>query len=161
VRERHAIADREVHHGAVGPHLVDQAEPRGHAVVQVAKLVLGEPVDVDGHGRRRAGDQARAADVAEARAPDAARRHEYNHHRPHSSPGCLPPAAFAATLAGPPVGTAPYLRPGQRRSLPLNADSHSTWYRKRGQVSAFSISSSLSRRASSAFIPSYWLRQRA
>ena len=36
------------------------------------------------------------ADVREARAPAAAWRHEYDHHRPHSSLGYLPPAAFAS-----------------------------------------------------------------
>jgi transposase InsO family protein len=37
-------------------------------------------------------------------------RHEYNHHRPHSSLKYLPPALYAAQLtgtqAGPPVGAA-------------------------------------------------------
>lgn len=47
------------------------------------------------------------ADVREARALAATWRQEYNHHRPHSSLGYRPPAAFAATLAGPPVGAAP------------------------------------------------------
>lgn len=73
------------------------------------------------------------ADVREARALAAAWRHEYNHHRPHSSLGYVPPAAFAATLAGPRSGLRPSLRPGQRVRLP-SPDSHSTWYRKRGQV---------------------------
>ncbi len=50
------------------------------------------------------------ADVREAKALAANWRHEYNHHRPHSSLGDKPPAAFAATLAAPPVGpaSAPY-----------------------------------------------------
>lgn len=39
------------------------------------------------------------ADVREARALAAAWRHEYDHHRPHSSLGYLPPAAFAATAS--------------------------------------------------------------
>ncbi len=51
------------------------------------------------------------ADVREARALSAAWRHEYNHHRPHSSLGYMTPAAFAAQrsapLAVPPVGAAP------------------------------------------------------
>jgi putative transposase len=34
-------------------------------------------------------------------------RREYNHVRPHSSLGYVPPAAFAATLGGPAVGAAP------------------------------------------------------
>ena len=58
------------------------------------------------------------ADVAEARALAARWRHEYNHHRPHSSLGYIPPAAFAATLAGPPVGAAP-LPPARPASLPI------------------------------------------
>lgn len=57
------------------------------------------------------------ADVREAEALSAAWRNEYNHRRPHSSLGYVPPAVFAATcdagraraatLAGPPVGAAP------------------------------------------------------
>lgn len=51
------------------------------------------------------------ADVHEAKALSAAWRHEYNHHRPHSSLGYQTPAAFAAQrsapLAVPPVGAAP------------------------------------------------------
>jgi transposase InsO family protein len=51
------------------------------------------------------------ADVREARALAAAWKNEYNHRRPHSSLGYLPPAMFAArlaaTLAGPPVGASP------------------------------------------------------
>jgi putative transposase len=45
--------------------------------------------------------------VREARALAAVWRHEYNHHRPHSSLGYVPPAAFAATLAAPAVGASP------------------------------------------------------
>ena len=56
--------------------------------------------------------------VAEARALAASWRHEYNHRRPHSSLGYIPPAAFAATLAGPPVGAAP-LPPARPASLPI------------------------------------------
>ena len=47
------------------------------------------------------------ADVREAKALAAAWKNEYNHRRPHSSLGYVPPAVFAATLAGPPVGAAP------------------------------------------------------
>jgi putative transposase len=57
------------------------------------------------------------ADAGEAKALAAAWRREYNHHRPHSSLGYLPPAAFAATLAGPPVGAAP-LPPARPASSP-------------------------------------------
>jgi len=47
------------------------------------------------------------ADVREAKALAAAWKNEYNHRRPHSSLGYVPPAVFAATLAVPPVGAAP------------------------------------------------------
>jgi transposase InsO family protein len=51
------------------------------------------------------------ADVREAKALAAAWKNEYNHRRPHSSLGYMPPAhyaaQFAATLAGPPVGASP------------------------------------------------------
>jgi len=65
------------------------------------------------HGRLR--DELLNAEVfegvGEARALAAAWRNEYNHRRPHSSLGYLPPAAFAAslgaTLAVPPVGASP------------------------------------------------------
>jgi putative transposase len=60
------------------------------------------------------------ADVREAKALAASWRHEYNHHRPHSSLKYLPPAAFAATLAGPPVGAAP-LPPARPASVPTLA----------------------------------------
>lgn len=58
------------------------------------------------------------ADVREARALAASWRHEYNHHRPHSSLGYLPPAAFAAAVAGPPVGAAP-LPPARPPPTPM------------------------------------------
>jgi transposase InsO family protein len=57
------------------------------------------------------------ADVREAKALAAAWRNEYNHRRPHSSLGYVPPAAFAATLAEPPVGAAP-LPPARPASYP-------------------------------------------
>ena len=61
------------------------------------------------------------ADVREAKALAATWRHEYNHHRPHSSLKYLPPAVFAArlpaTLAGPAVGAAP-LPPARPASIP-------------------------------------------
>jgi transposase InsO family protein len=47
------------------------------------------------------------ADVLEAKALAATWKNEYNHRRPHSSLGYVPPAVFAATLAVPPVGAAP------------------------------------------------------
>jgi transposase InsO family protein len=47
------------------------------------------------------------ADVREAKALAATWRHEYNHHRPHSSLGYVPPAAFAAACRpAPPLGLA-------------------------------------------------------
>lgn len=45
-------------------------------------------------------------------------REEYNHRRPHSSLGYMPPAVYAATLAGPPVGAAP-LPPARPVSIPI------------------------------------------
>lgn len=53
-------------------------------------------------------------------------RQEYNHRRPHSSLGYVPPAAFAAKLAATP------------QPLSSPTDSHSDWYRKWGQVSPIS-----------------------
>lgn len=57
------------------------------------------------------------ADVREAKSLAVAWRNEYNHRRPHSALGYVPPALYAATcapgrsrgakLAGPPVGAAP------------------------------------------------------
>lgn len=68
------------------------------------------------------------ADVREAKALGAAWKNEYNHRRPHSSLGYVPPAAFAATcdagraraatLAGPAVGAAP-LPPGPPACSPM------------------------------------------
>jgi putative transposase len=58
------------------------------------------------------------ADVAEARALAARWRDEYNHHRPHSALGYVPPAVFAATPAGPPVGAAP-LPPARPACSPI------------------------------------------
>jgi transposase InsO family protein len=46
-------------------------------------------------------------DLPDAQAHAARRRNAHNHRRPHSSLGHVPPAAFAATLGGPPVGAAP------------------------------------------------------
>ncbi len=45
--------------------------------------------------------------LAEAKHLATQWRLEYNHRRPHSSLGYVPPAAFAASLADPPVGAAP------------------------------------------------------
>ncbi len=55
--------------------------------------------------------------VLEAKVLSEDYRLDYNHHRPHSSLGYQTPAAFAASLAGPPVGAAP-LPPGQPAMKP-------------------------------------------
>lgn len=57
-------------------------------------------------------------DVPDAKALARKWRNEYNHHRPHSSLGYVPPAVFAATLAGPPVGASP-LPPARPASNPI------------------------------------------
>ena len=44
------------------------------------------------------------ADVAEAKALAAGWRNEYNHRRPHSSLGYVPPAVYASRCAGSPRG---------------------------------------------------------
>jgi putative transposase len=51
------------------------------------------------------------ADLREAKVLGARWRSDYNHRRPHSSLKYMTPAAFAASLARPPVGAAP-LPPG-------------------------------------------------
>jgi putative transposase len=58
------------------------------------------------------------ADVREAKALAAAWKNEYNHRRPHSVLGYVPPAVFAATLAVPPVGATP-LPPARPASIPI------------------------------------------
>ena len=57
----------------------------------------------------------------DAKALAARWREEYNHRRPHSSLKYLPPAAFAATLAVPPVGAPPLppARPASHPSTPI------------------------------------------
>ena len=57
------------------------------------------------------------ADVAEAKALGAKWLHQYNHRRPHSSLGYLPPAMYAASLAGSAVGAAP-LPPARPAACP-------------------------------------------
>jgi len=46
-------------------------------------------------------------DVRDAKALDAAWRHDYDRHRPHSSLGHLPPARLTATLSTPALAAAP------------------------------------------------------
>jgi len=59
-------------------------------------------------------------------------REEYNERRPHSGLNWRTPAAFAESLAGPPVGAPPSLRPSQGTNS--NRFSHITWYENRGGV---------------------------
>lgn len=58
-------------------------------------------------------------DVRDAKALASSWKNEYSLHRQHSSLGYVPPASFAATLAGPPVGAAllPPARPASIRLL--------------------------------------------
>ena len=46
-------------------------------------------------------------DLRDAKGHAARWKNDYNHRRPHSSLGYVPPATFAATLVCPPVGAAP------------------------------------------------------
>ncbi len=46
-------------------------------------------------------------DLGDAKGHAGRWKNEYNHRRPHSSLGYVPPAKFAATLVCPPVGAAP------------------------------------------------------
>ncbi len=54
-------------------------------------------------------------DLRDAKSHAGRWKNEYNHRRPHSSLGYVPPAKFAATLVCPPVGAAP-LPPGRPTS---------------------------------------------
>ncbi len=69
------------------------------------------------HGRLR--DELLDAELftslAEARMLSVQWRLEYNHRRPHSSLGYVPPAAFAATLAQTPLRAAPCATSGQAK----------------------------------------------
>jgi transposase InsO family protein len=58
------------------------------------------------------------AGLRDAKALAAGWKNEYNHRRPHSSLGYQPPAAYAASLADPPVGP-PGLPPAQPAQEPL------------------------------------------
>lgn len=100
-----------------GPEFVAQAIGRLAEITGVENLYIapGSPWEngyaESFHGRLR--DELLNAevfaDVREAKALAAAWKNEYNHRRPHSSLGYVPPAVFAATLAVPPVGAAPLL----------------------------------------------------
>jgi transposase InsO family protein len=72
------------------------------------------------HGRLR--DELLNAEifegVREAKSLAASWKNEYNHRRPHSSLGYVPPAVFAATMAVPPVGAAP-LPPARPACTPI------------------------------------------
>lgn len=57
-------------------------------------------------------------DLRDAKELAAAWQNEYNHQRPHSSLGYVPPAVFAATLVGPPVGATP-LSPARPACTPI------------------------------------------
>jgi putative transposase len=69
------------------------------------------------HGRLR--DELLDAELfgclAEAKMLSEQWRLEYNHRRPHSSLGYVPPAMFAASLAQAPVGAAPLPAPGRAK----------------------------------------------
>jgi len=60
------------------------------------------------------------AGLRDAKALAANWKNEYNHRRPHSSLGYQPPAAYAASLADPPVGPAglPPAQPAQKTLTP-------------------------------------------
>ena len=68
------------------------------------------------------------ADVGEARALAAAWRHEYNHHRPHSSLGYVPRWFPRRRWPLPRSALRHSLRNGPRQSLSLNQDPHRYWY---------------------------------
>jgi len=66
--------------------------------------------------------------VRDAKAHGSRWKDEYNHHRPHSSLGYVPPARFAAGCEV----------KGEAGCSRLNgfpsSDSHNLWYMKQGQV---------------------------
>jgi putative transposase len=77
-------------------------------------------------------------------AQTAAWRHDYNHHRPHSSLNYQTPDEFAARCVASapkraeaaPLPASPLQPPTSPRAppKPYHPDSHSPWYRKRGQA---------------------------
>ena len=63
-------------------------------------------------------------DLEDARSLSRRWRDEYNHHRPHSSLGYVPPAVYAAALGVPPVGAAPL--PPARPAMEPQSESLTT-----------------------------------
>ena len=63
-------------------------------------------------------------DLEDARSLSRRWRDEYNHHRPHSSLGYVPPAVYAASLGVPPVGAAPL--PPARPAMEPQSESLTT-----------------------------------
>ena len=94
------VAEASLHHGPRKPHAKD-----------------GENGVVESFHARLRDELLNAEiflDLEDARSLSRRWRDEYNHHRPHSSLGYVPPAAYAASLGVPPVGLRPSLRPAQR-----------------------------------------------
>ena len=73
--------------------------------------------------------------VPEARYVLNAWREEHNERRPHSGLNWQTPAAYAASVADPPVGTPPRSA-GQPPLKPYEL-SHNRWYKHRGGVTSF------------------------
>jgi putative transposase len=113
-----------------GPEFIAQAIRSwlGSARVQTLYIEPGSPWEngyaESFHGRLR--DELLEGELftclAEAKMLSVQWRLEYNHRRPHSSLGYVPPAAFAASLAEPPVGAAPLpaSRPAKREEVILS-----------------------------------------
>jgi len=109
-----------------GPEFVAEAIGRLAAITGVESLYIapGSPWEngyaESFHGRLRDEllNAELFADTREAKALAGAWKNEYNHRRPHSSLGYVPPAVFAATLSVPPVGAAP-LPPARTASTPI------------------------------------------
>jgi len=83
------------------------------------------------------------ASLAAARKLSMAWKEDYNHHRPHSSLGCLTPVEFAARCAASvtnlPSPTAQARSPLQQHSgVSLTTTFHTGWYRNLMLVSAAS-----------------------
>jgi putative transposase len=122
-----------------GPEFVAEAIGRLAAITGVENLYIapGSPWEngyaESFHGRLRDEllNAELFADVREAKALAATWKNEYNHRRPHSSLGYVPPAVFAAGLpprprtpVGLPVGAAPLL-PDRPACSPILTHRHS------------------------------------